>query len=189
MNVYNLTGQIGSGKSLAQKILEKLNIKCICADNIIKDLYSRPKIVEEVGRIIPKSVRKNMIDFDKIREIIFTNQHKMEELENYIHPEVIKEFEILKNKYINREILIQVIPVIKNNTIFKNYKNIYIESKKEIRIERIKKRPGYKDNLINKIINYQNSIDRYKDNCDYIIFNNTTELNFEEEIKNIIKKL
>ena len=47
----------------------------------------------------------------------------------------------------------------------------------------------YKDNLIKKIIDYQNSIDRYKDNCDYIIFNNTTELNFEEEIKNIIKKL
>ena len=64
MNVYNLTGQIGSGKSLAQKILEKLNIKCICADNIIKDLYPSGTIdvvgtQKETGDIILKRNNKN----------------------------------------------------------------------------------------------------------------------------------
>ena len=47
LTIYILTGQIGAGKSEAQKIFEDLNYSCFCADTIVRDLYKEENIIKE----------------------------------------------------------------------------------------------------------------------------------------------
>ena len=186
---YTLIGPIGSGKTEAQKIFQQLNIKCFCADSVVRNLYEDEKIISKISNIIPSSISNGKIDISKMREIIFTNEKKMELIENYIQPKVFLEFENIKKKYFSENIIIFVIPIIKNNKFIKKNNTIYINSNKKIRLERLKKRKNYNEKIINNIMNYQESINQYSKNCLYFIENNGTKLQLKNSVQKILENI
>mgnify|MGYP000076525559 CR=1 FL=1 len=186
LGVHILTGSIGSGKSEAQKIFEKFNYSCFCADNIVKTLYSEDEIILGIKKIIPNSVENGVINKKLLREVLFSNESKMCQVENYIQPKVFLEFEKILDSNINNNIIL-VIPIIKNISLNKKYKVIYISSYKENRINRLRTRNNYSLNIIENIINYQEKIDIYKNNNSYFLENNGSIEDLEDSIKNIIK--
>ena len=122
-----------------------------------------------------------------MREIIFTNEKKMELIENYIQPKVFLEFENIKKKYFSENIIIFVIPIIKNNKFIKKNNTIYINSNKKIRLERLKKRKNYNEKIIKNIMNYQESINQYSRNYLYFIENNGTKLQLKNSVQKILE--
>ena len=62
MSIYILTGQIGAGKSEAQKIFQNFKYSCFCADDIVRDLYKKDNIIKNVQKIIPESVKNGEIN-------------------------------------------------------------------------------------------------------------------------------
>ena len=183
---YTLIGPIGSGKTEAQKIFQQLNIKCFCADSIVRNLYEDEKIISKISNIIPRSISNGKIDISIMREIIFTNEKKMKLVENYIQPKVFLEFENIKKKYFSENIIIFVIPIIKNNKFIKKNNTIYINSNKKIRLERLKKRKNYNEKIIKNIMNYQESINKYSRNYLYFIENNGTKLQLKNSVQKIL---
>ena len=183
---YTLIGPIGSGKTEAQKIFQQLNIKCFCADSIVRNLYEDEKIISKISNIIPRSISNGKIDISIMREIIFTNEKKMKLVENYIQPKVFLEFENIKKKYFSENIIIFVIPIIKNNKFIKKNNTIYINSNKKIRLERLKKRKNYNEKIIKNIMNYQESINQYSRNYLYFIENNGTKLQLKNSVQKIL---
>ena len=121
-----------------------------------------------------------------MREIIFTNEKKMKLVENYIQPKVFLEFENIKKKYFSENIIIFVIPIIKNNKFIKKNNTIYINSNKKIRLERLKKRKNYNEKIIKNIMNYQESINQYSRNYLYFIENNGTKLQLKNSVQKIL---
>ena len=188
LGIYILTGTIGSGKSEAQKIFEKFNYDCFCADKIVKDLYNKDEVILGVKNILPKSVENNVIDIQFLREKIFSDKRIMQDIEDYIQPKVFKEFQkkIKLNK--NRNIIL-VLPTIKNNLFHQKYKFIYISASKENRIKRIRTRKNYNINLIKEIIKYQDNIDVHRKSNNFFLDNNGTIENLEHSIKKIVKLL
>ena len=186
LGTYILTGSIGSGKSEAQKIFEKFNYDCFCADNIVRKLYKQENIISGIKKIIPNSVENGVINTKLLREVIFSDESKMFKVERYIQPKVFIEFEKILNSNVNNNIIL-VIPIIKKIYLNKKYKVIYISANKENRIKRLKDRNNYNISLIDNIVMYQENIDVYKNNNSFFLENNGTLEDLEESIKNIIK--
>ena len=189
LSVFILIGPIGSGKSEVQNILEDQNFRCYCADKIVRSLYEKKDIISDVKNIFPEYIENEKINLKLIRNIIFSNIKKITEIENFIQPKVVLEFKKIIKENKNEKNLFFTFPIIKNNEFIKKYKTIYIDSKKEIRIKRLEKRKNYNKDIINKIIEYQSSIDIYKDDSHYYIHNNNSLLNLKKSIKNLIKEL
>ncbi len=185
LTIYILTGQIGAGKSEAQKIFEDLNYSCFCADTIVRDLYKEENIIKDMKKITPESIQDKKINIDVLRKLSFNNSKIMKQIEDYIQPKVFKEFKKILETYNNRVILI--VPIIKNLNIFKEYKMIYVHSKEKIRRERLESRYNYNKIMVNNIINYQKTIDIYRKDSDFIIENNSTLQDLEKKILLIIK--
>ena len=186
LGTHILTGSIGSGKSEAQKIFEKFNYDCFCADNIVRKLYDQEKIILGIKKIIPNSIENGVINTKLLREVIFSDESKMFQVERYIQPKVFIEFEKILNSNVNNNIIL-VIPIIKKIYLNRKYKIIYISANKKNRIKRLKDRNNYNISLIDNIVMYQENIDVYKNNNSFFLENNGTLEDLEESIKNIIK--
>ncbi len=189
MGTHILTGPIGSGKTYVQKILEENNFICSCADEIVRKLYKKNNTISFIKKLSPEVVSENIILLGKLRKLIFTDKDVMIKVENYIQPLVIEEFKNIEEKNNNKKNLIFIIPIIRNNNFFKKYKIIYLDSKKNIRINRLKKRIDYDDEMINNIIKYQETIDLYKNNNFIYIENNNSIKNLNNLIKTLINKI
>ena len=124
LNLYTLIGPIGAGKTEVQRILEGRDIKCVCADNIVKELYKKKYVIDELNNIFPNMFKNGKLEKSKIRDIIFSDIKKMREIENYMHPKVILEFENIKEIYKDNKIVFFIIPIIKNNIFIKKNKKV-----------------------------------------------------------------
>ena len=189
LNVYNLIGPIGSGKSEVQKILEESNQKCFCADHYVRNLYKDTKIINQIKKICPIIIENGEVNTNSLRELVFNDINKMREIENYIQPKVFDKFNKLIKNYKNKDKIFFVIPIIKNNKFIKRHKTIYLDANINIRKKRLENRKNYNENIINRIIEYQLSIDKYKSNSDYYIENNSSILNLKKNVKKILMKL
>ena len=93
LNTYILTGQIGAGKSEAQKILQELSYSCFCADSIVRNLYKKDYIIQKLSVISSNLVNDGALNLDLLRNLIFTNNKIMQEVEDFIQPIVFAEFQ------------------------------------------------------------------------------------------------
>ena len=186
MDIYTIIGPIGSGKTEVQNILESLGHECYCADATINLLYSQENIIKEMNNLMPEFVLNNRVNTNAIRNIIFEDNKKRIKLENFIHPKVIDYFK-KKIDSCEKTKIFFIFPITERNEFSKKYKSIYIESDKNLRIDRIRKRKFFNNNLCKKIIKFQESIDIYKRNSDFIIENNETIEKLKFQIEKIIK--
>ena len=186
MDIYTIIGPIGSGKTEAQNILESLGYECYCADATINFLYTQENIIKDMHNLMPEFVLNNKVNTSAIRNIIFEDNKKRIKLENFIHPKVIDYFK-KKIDSCEKTKIFFIFPITERNEFSKKYKSIYIDSEKNLRIDRIRKRKFFNDNLCKKIIKFQESIDIYKRNSDFIIENNETIEKLKFQIEKIIK--
>ena len=185
LSVYILTGQIGCGKSEAQKIFQNLKYSCFCADKIVRDLYKKDQVLCNIRQILPESIKDGKINFNLLRELIFTDNIVMKKIEDYIQPLVFDEFQKILKLYDDKTVLI--FPTIKCIKIFGNHKTIYMYSDEKLRRKRIESRNNYNKDIIDSIFIYQNSIDNYIDKSDFVIENNGSLKELKEKILKIIK--
>ena len=185
LSTYILTGQIGSGKSEAQKILKTLSYKCFCADNMVKNLYKNDYIVKKLSTISSDLVKEDVVNVKLLRKLVFNDRYIMQEVENFIQPIIFSEFKEIEKKYKNN--LIFVVPIIKNNKFFEKYEIIYIFANESLRRKRVEKRKNYNKDMIDNIFNYQNSIDNYKNTSKYKIRNDGSLHDLKEKIIKIIE--
>jgi len=185
LNKYIIIGPIGAGKSEAKIILQDNDYKCFCADEEVKKLYKDKSVIEKIHNFLPSAVNNKGIDLNILRNEFFNNPELMEKIENYIQPIVYNNFINIEKE--NKNNIIFIFPIVKNNKFILENKYIYINSDVKIRRDRLKKRANYNDLLISKIINYQESIDIYKKDCDYLINNDGTINELRNSLKKIIK--
>ena len=115
VSVYILTGQIGSGKTEAEKIFKKLGFSCFCADEVVRQLYKEKNVLLNINRIYPASVINGKVNRELLRKKIFTDIEVMEKIENYIQPLVFIEFKKIEKIYKNK--LIFIIPIINKGSV------------------------------------------------------------------------
>ncbi len=85
-----VTGQIGSGKSSVLEVFQRHGAYTLNADQIVHQLLaSDPLLIDEIVKKLGSEVLQNgVLSRKKIAEIVFSDDNKLNVLEDIIHPAV-----------------------------------------------------------------------------------------------------
>lgn len=190
--VLGLTGGIGTGKSTVGKILQKKGYPIVDTDIIAREVVQSTEILEKLQKEFGKEIVENgKLNRNKLGQIVFKDKNKLNMLNSIMHPAILKkmwkEVEILKKN--NKHIFVDV-PLLFEINIEKSFdKVVLIYANRNIQVNRIMLRDGKtKDEALN-VINSQMDIEIKKEKSDYIIINENSLEELENNINNILEEI
>ncbi|MBQ7765013.1 dephospho-CoA kinase [bacterium] len=173
-----IVGNIASGKTTVEKIIEEKGFKVYDTDKIAhKILETNKEVIKEFGTNDRKELAK----------IVFSNPNKLKNLESIIHPLVKEELlRIFKN---NIDIIFVSVPQLFEAGLESLFdKIIYITANENIRKDRLIKRNSFTPEEAQRRINSQKE-DNKKEKADFVIENNSTMEELKHSIVNILNNL
>ena len=173
MKKIGITGSIGSGKTYVSKVFEYLGIPVFNADNEAKKIMSCSfdlinSIKNEFGDDI---YDKYSLNKRKLASIVFSDSKKLKKLNSLVHPFVKQEFLNWCKKQRSPYVIKEAAILFESNSYKELDSVICISAPKNLRIERVKARDGFKDYEINNRIKNQFSQEEKENLSDYIIVN------------------
>ena len=180
--IIGLTGGIGSGKTTIANYFKELGIPVYIADDEARNISESPEIVQAIKAVFGNEVFKNgKLDRVKVAEIVFSNQAKLKQLNEIIHPAVKKHFENWILEHSN-------FPLFESGA----YKDcdivISVIAPLETRIQRVIQRDEVtRDNVLKRIMNQWTDEERIR-KSQYVI-ENVDVVEAKEEVKKILKKI
>lgn len=190
--IIGLTGGIASGKSTVSKIFRELGAKIVDADIKAKEISEREDVIKEIGNIFGKEVinSEGKIDRLKIKEIVFNNKEKLKKLNDLIHPKVMEEFKKIKENTGKNDIIIFDVPLLFESGMDKMCDRIILVfTDKKIQIKRMLERDGITEELAEKIINSQMSLEEKLNKSQIHLENNGTLEDLREKSETIYREL
>jgi len=197
--VYGLTGGISTGKSTVSDILREKGYPIVDMDKISRQIFEKDKpaykdTIEEFGRgILDKNLEINR---EKLREIVFSNEDRLESLNRITHPYIMKESKSLIEEILKtRDLVIVDIPLLlETRTMLRKYginftKIILVYVDRETQIIRLMERDKISREDALKIISSQMSIEDKRDLVDYIIDNRGSLESLYLEVEKLMEKL
>jgi dephospho-CoA kinase len=91
MKAYGLTGGIGMGKSLSEKILRERGIKVVDTDAIAREIVEPGQpALEEIKALFGQSVMdgQGRLRRDELARKVFGDDHARKQLEDILHPRI-----------------------------------------------------------------------------------------------------
>lgn len=173
-----IVGNIASGKSTVEKILEEKGFKVYDTDKIAHEiLESSDEVLKEFGTSDRKMLAK----------IVFADVNKLKLLESIIHPQVKEK--LLKIFNTEENIVFISVPQL-FEAGFENLfdKIIYITAEETIRKERLMKRNSLTPEEAQRRIKAQKE-DNKKERANFIIENNDSLDKLREQIQEILEQL
>ncbi|WP_440929296.1 dephospho-CoA kinase [Candidatus Pelagibacter sp.] len=183
-----ILGDIGSGKSFVAK---SFGYPVFNADNEVGILYRKnKKIFIKLNKALPKHITEFPIKKQEITRTILANKNSLKKIIKIIHPEIRKRMNIFIKKNKKKKLIVLDIPLLLENKI--NRKKdilIFVESKKEEILKRLKKRKNFDKQIINKFRKIQLPLDYKKKKSEFIIKNNFTNRFIKKQIKYILEQI
>lgn len=191
-----VSGLMGSGKSEALEYFKKKLIPTYDLDIESKKLLkinSRVyfKVIKKFGVGI---LNKNKtINKRKLRELIFNNSTARIQLNNIVHPEVLKRVVMISKKESKKKKTLIVFEgaLISKKTDIGKFLNkiIFIHTPEKILAKRISKRDGlnFKDAL--KLLKMQNNIKKNRKSADIVVLNDKSIKNLHKQLNLVLDKL
>ena len=183
-----ILGDIGSGKSYVAK---NFGYPVFNADYEVSKLYKKDKkIFIKLNKILPKYIHSFPINKNEITNAILANKNNLKKIVTIVHKEIRKKMKLFLNKNKNKKAIVFDIPLfLENNLYEKNDILIFVDSRRIDIEKKLKKRPGYNKELINKFKKLQLSAQYKKKKSHFIIKNNFTKKSIKIAIKNILNKI
>jgi dephospho-CoA kinase len=183
-----ILGEIGSGKSYVAK---NFGYPVFNADLEVGKLYRNDKkIFDKLKKNLSNYIYSFPINKNEISKAILANETNLKKIVKIVHLEVRKKMNIFLNKNKNKKIVVLDIPLLLENKI--NNKNdilIFVESKKEDILKRLKKRNNFNQRLFNKFKDIQLPLNYKKKKSQFIIKNNFTKKSIKKAIRDILKEI
>lgn len=184
-----IVGNIASGKSEVEKIIEKEGYVVFDTDLITHDiLLDNP------------TVAKSFVDYDvfeygrlsreKLGKLVFNNSELKHKLESIVHPLILEELEQIFKSYSDERCVFVSVPLLFEVGWEKLFdKIIFVKTDDAIRLGRLMKNRGYSKEYAEKRMSAQLSQDEKTENSDIVIENNGTILELEEQVRTVLKSL
>jgi len=174
-----ITGGIGSGKSTICKIFRVLGIPVFEADEEAKLLMnSDPDIHDQLIELFGATVYlpDHTIDRKYLAGIVFSNPSLLAQLNGIVHPKVAETFAVWCENEQSPYVLHEAAILYESGFYKLMDKTIAVVAKENERIDRVMKRDGASEELVNqRIRNQWSDIERIK-LADFVISNNDDEL-------------
>ena len=190
MKIIGLTGGIGSGKTTVANHFIGSGIPVYIADDEARKIMQSPEILREIEKIFGSVVFKNeVLNRQKLAEIVFSNSDKLKQLNAIIHPAVKKHFGNWILNYKNSPFVIYETAILFEGGSYKDCdKIITVTAPLETRIERVIQRDKTSRENVLKRIKMQWTDDQRLGKSDFVIENINPEIT-KSEVGKILKIL
>lgn len=196
MLVIALTGGIGSGKSTVSKIFEHKNIPVIDTDVISREIVEpeKPAYTEILNLFGSQALDSTQnINRNYLRDIIFSDPAKKQQLENILHPIIWKEVLSQINSFEssgNIPYCIVVVPLLfETSDSYKNIikfdRSLVIDVPESVQIQRVMLRDNGNKEIVEAIMKNQVSRKIRLDLADDIIANTDNLKALENAVEKI----
>ena len=183
-----ILGDIGSGKSYVAK---SFGYPVFDADYEVGKLYAKDKkFFKKLQQILPEHFNEFPVEKNKVSQAILANNSNLKKIVKIVHLEIRKKMNIFLKKNKNKKIVILDIPLLLENKI--NEKRdilVYVQSKKKLILEKLKKRKNFNPKVLKKFKSIQYSNNYKKKKSNFIIKNDFKKKSVIKSIKNILKEI
>ncbi len=188
--IIGLTGGIGSGKTTVANHFIGAGIPVYIADDEARKIMQSPEILREIEKIFGSVIFKNeVLNRQKLAEIVFSNSDKLKQLNAIIHPSVKKHFGNWILNYKNSPFVIYETAILFEGGSYKDCdKIITVTAPLETRIERVIQRDKTSRENVLKRIKMQWTDDQRLGKSDFVIENINPEIT-KSEVGKILKIL
>ena len=188
--IIGLTGGIGSGKTTVANHFIGAGIPVYIADDEARKIMQSPEILREIEKIFGSVIFKNeVLNRQKLAEIVFSNSDKLKQLNAIIHPAVKKHFGNWILNYKNSPFVIYETAILFESGSYKDCdKIITVTAPLESRIERVIQRDKTSRENVLKRIKMQWTDDQRLGKSDFVIENINPEIT-KSEVGKILKIL
>jgi dephospho-CoA kinase len=188
--IIGLTGGIGSGKTTVANHFIAAGIPVYIADDEARKIMQSPEILKKIEKIFGSVIFKNeVLNRQKLAEIVFSNSDKLKQLNAIIHPAVKKHFGNWILNYKNSPFVIYETAILFEGGSYKDCdKIITVTAPLETRIERVIQRDKTSRENVLKRIKMQWTDDQRLGKSDFVIENINPEIT-KSEVGKILKIL
>lgn len=181
-----ITGTIASGKTEACKYLEKKGFHVFYADNYNNYLLHNSDFVKDkINQLFPKTLVNGEIDKIKLAELVFNDKNSLNKLEEILHPLILNKINEEDAKY---DMLICEIPLLFEKSWDKYFDHNLLIVADEIDIISRLINKGYTNDMINRRLLNQMSVDEKTNRAEEIIYNRGSFQKLYYDIDNWISK-
>jgi dephospho-CoA kinase len=185
--IIGLTGGIGTGKTTASHRLFDIGFPLIEADKLVHNVYKQKTSVKFVHENFPTTIKDDGIDFVKLREIFFNDSYAKSQIEQFIYPQLKKQFLKQEKNLPQESFLIYDVPLLFETGMHHLVDiSVCICCSPETQISRIMKRDHINLELTKKIIKKQMNMEVKRQIADWVIENNGTLEELEKQIQRFI---
>ncbi|MES2864566.1 MAG: dephospho-CoA kinase [Bacteroidota bacterium] len=189
--IIGLTGGIGSGKTTVAKYFASKGIPVYIADQAAKDIMNDKEVIQEVQSLFAKNVIQNdgLLDRNAIRELVFNDKSKLDQLNKIVHPKVKTDFENWLQKNKKAKFIIKEVAIL-FETNGQKYcdATILVTAPIETRIKRVLERDATsRDNILQIIKNQLPEEEKVK-LATYVIENENLNITYKK-VDNLIEIL
>ena len=188
--IIGLTGGIATGKSTVSDYLKAHGHPVICADQMVKLIYTRQETKDFIQTHFPQAFGSQGIDFKKLREVFFHDPKAQGLIEGFLYPrlalEVKTEFEGLgRPSYIFYDV-----PLLFEKGMAPGVDlRLLVYAPRELQLQRLLARDKISAELAQEILAKQWPIDQKLPLSDFIIKNEGAREELPAEIEKILKEI
>jgi len=178
MDVYGLTGGIGSGKSTVAELLEEYGVPVVSADELSRVVVAPGSeglrlVVEKFGAEILGD--DGGLDRRKMASVVFRDPERRRELEAILHPRIRDRFEQVLDalEKAGHEVAVYEVPLLFERNLQGDMKAvILVTAPMDVRVARVRARDDVTETEVRARIAAQMDEDQKRRRADYIIENN-----------------
>ena len=173
-----LTGGIGSGKSTVAAIFEILGVPVYYADSAAKKLMNEnSKLKDEIVKLFgPGAYKNGHLDRAFVASEVFNNANKLDNLNKLVHPATIKDAERWMEEQQTHYAIKEAAIIFESGSNKQLDKVIGVFAPVDLRISRVMERDNVSRETVEKrMLNQMNEEEKMR-LCDYVIYNDETQL-------------
>jgi dephospho-CoA kinase len=195
VKLIGLTGGIASGKSTAAAILRRLGAAIVNADELSREVV-RPgnQAWQEIVHAFGPSVllEDQALDRKKLRRMVFDNPGARQRLESIIHPKVraLAEKRIRELEAAGNVIIVYEVPLLFEGQLQLWLRPvILVACDAATQKQRLRERDHLSDEEAQRHVDAQMSLEEKRLLADYVVENNGTVDELEQQIKAVLEKI
>lgn len=194
MQVFGLTGGIGSGKSTVASLIEKYGVPVISADELSRMVVAPgtrglAEVVDTFGSEVLGD--NGELDRGKLATVVFSDQAKRKQLEAMLHPLIRERFIEVKEvlEQAGNTQLVYEIPLLFENNLEHTVDGVIVVTASEpVRIERVIARSKLRPSEVRRRIDAQIDEATRRKKADYLIVNDGDLVDLQQSVEKMLRE-